>query len=503
MTRYSWAAPETALLVTGLFCAAMTRLRRRRTKQVLSALETVLFDWTKLDPFTIRDLLNGGVAVFGRTGSGKTSSSGKLLARKIVQYARSGGLILAAKPEDRVYWEAIFASAGRSGDLCVFSPAEPLRFNFLDYETRHGGHTRNIVNCLVTIAETLRVGRASGSSDEPFWPQQNERMFHAAVEVVKLATGKVTAPDLQRFIMGAAIDLAELQSPKWQEDFHCQLLNAAHQAPKSKVEEHDFQLAVDYWLAEVPRMGERMRTSILAGVMGLLHVFNTGVVRELVSGETNFSPDEMLTGKWLLVDMAPTEYGELGRFVCAGWKYLTQRRLLRRAAQADDTIHVIWCDEAHQFVNSFDSTYIAQSRSHLGCMVFLSQSLPGYYAAFPGASGRDDVLALLANFGHTIIHATDAETAEWAAKSLGMRKETLFSGTAGPPADPYDQLLGEPRASSTFSEHYEKVLQDSVFMNGLRTGGEVNGRQADAIVLRFGQPFSTGDNHLFRTFSQE
>jgi hypothetical protein len=503
MTRFSWTSPETVLLIAGLLCAAVARFGRRRSQEIRSVLDTILLHWTKLDPFTIRDLLNGGVAVFGRTGSGKTSSSGKLLARQIVQYGRSGGLILAAKPEDRAYWQAIFTMAGRSADLSVFSPAEPLRFNFLDYEMRHGGHTRNIVNCLMTIAETLRLGRSSGGSDEPFWPQQNERMFHATVEIVKLATGRVTAPDLQQFILGAAVDPSELESPKWQADFHCQLLNAAHQATKSSVEEHDFQLAVDYWLSEVPRMGERMRTSILAGVMGLLHVFNTGIVRELVSGETNFSPDHMLSGKWLLVDMAPTEYGELGRFVCAGWKYLTQRRLLRRAAQSDDTIHVIWCDEAHQFVNSFDSAYIAQSRSHLGCMVFLSQSLPGYYAAFPGASGKDDVLSLLANFGHTIVHASDAETAEWAAKSLGMRKETLFSGSAGPPTDSYDQLLGESHATSSFSEHYEKVLQDSVFMNGLRTGGEINGRQADAIVLRFGQPFSTGDNHLFRTFSQE
>ena len=36
-------------------------------------LDTVLRNWTPFDPLTLRDLLNGGIAIFGRTGSGKTS----------------------------------------------------------------------------------------------------------------------------------------------------------------------------------------------------------------------------------------------------------------------------------------------------------------------------------------------------------------------------------------------------------------------------------------------
>ena len=41
----------------------------------------------------MRDLLNGGVAIFGRTSSGKLISSGKALANAVVQYGNSGGLI--------------------------------------------------------------------------------------------------------------------------------------------------------------------------------------------------------------------------------------------------------------------------------------------------------------------------------------------------------------------------------------------------------------------------
>jgi len=265
---------------------------------------------------------------------------------------------------------------------------------------------------------------------------------------------------------------------------------------------NDFQLAADYWLGEYPSMADKTRSSILAGVMGLLHVFNTGLVSDLVSGETNITPDDMFEGKWILVNMAPAEWGELGSFICAGWKFLTQRRVLRREAKPSDCINVIWADEAQQFVNSYDAHYIAQCRSHRGCMVFLSQSLPGYYAALKGESGKHQTQSLLANFTHTILHAVDAETAEWAGRKLGKRRETFFGGSSTPPEGIFEELIGNRRFSGSFSEHYENVVQENVFMNGLRTGGKANGNVCDAIVIKSGEPFSSGENWLFRTFSQ-
>ena len=479
-------------------------LYRRRVEQPSNTLETTLLQWTLRDPFSVRDLLNGGVNILGRVGSGKTSSSGRLLASQIVRYPRSGGLILAAKPEDLAMWKEIFATAGRSDDLRVFSPTEPLRFNFLDYEMRHGGHTRNITKCIRTIGESLRSNDSgSGGDQEIFWQQQQERMIYNAVEIVKHATGKVSAPDLQRFIVNAAQNQEQLTSDSWRTGFHCQSLEAAHNATKTPIESHDVALATDYWLGELPVMADKTRSSILASVMGLLHVFNTGVVRELVSGATNITPDDMFHGTWVLVNMSPAEFGDLGNFVCAGWKFLTQCRVLRREAQPTDCINVIWADEAQQFVNSYDAHYLAQCRSHLGCMVFLSQSLPGYYAALKGESGKHKTQSLLANFTHTILHAVDAETAEWAARKLGKRRESLFGGSSAPTGDVFDDLFGRNHFTGSFSEHYENVVQENVFMNGLRTGGKANGLACDAIVIKSGEPFSSGENWVRRTFLQE
>jgi hypothetical protein len=189
------------LICIGLAIAAHYGIRRFKAARAglctaSDPLDSELLRWSRNDAFTVRDLLNGGVAIFGRTGSGKTSSSGKALANGIVRCVGSGGLILAAKPEDRAMWEGIFKAAGRSDDLLVFSPEHPLRFNFLDWEnTTGGGHTRNITKCITVIGETLRSSDTTAGENADFWQREQERLIFNAVEIVKQATGRVGAPD--------------------------------------------------------------------------------------------------------------------------------------------------------------------------------------------------------------------------------------------------------------------------------------------------------------------
>lgn len=475
-------------------------LKRRR---VVSPLDQPLLEWSDHDILSGRGLLRN-LAIFGSSGSGKTSSSGKHLARAILRQGRgNGGLILCATPSDARMWRRLFADAGRRNDLIEFSPSQSQRFNFLDYEMRHGGQTRNITKLITTIGETLRSSDSKGGENGDIWEREQERMLYSGVQVVKVATGKVSAPDLQQFIAGAANTPEEISSEQWQAGFHQQCIRAAYLAPKSPVDAHDCQLAFDYWLSEIPRMASKTRSSILVGVNGILHVFNTGIVRELVSGPTTISPDDMLDGKWIMVNMSPAEWGDPGSFTNVGWKYLTQKMVLRRDAGEGDPINVIWCDEAQQFVNSFDSQYLAQCRGHQGCMIFLTQSLSGLYATLKGQTGRHQADALMANFGHVIVHACDPITAEWASSKLGKTLQTFIGGSMAPQTDLWDELMGRSQYTGNFSEHFESVLQPQVFMNGLRTGGRANGLLCDAILIRNGQPFSNGQNWLQITFTQQ
>ncbi|WP_437193668.1 type IV secretory system conjugative DNA transfer family protein [Planctomicrobium sp. SH527] len=478
-----------------------TSYKRRRSPD---GLDRVLFAWNDSDRFTVRDLLNGGVAIFGRTGSGKTSSSGKAIANALARLPQSGGLILAAKPgEDRAMWEKIFKAAGRSQDLLIFSPESPLRFNFLDYEMAQGGHTRNITKCITVIGETLGSSDTDGRESSDFWDKEQQRMIYNAVEVVKLATGRVSAPDLHRFITGAASSPQQFTSEEWLAGFHNQCLKTAWEKPKTAMEQHDFELAKEYWLNEFVFMADKTRSSIMTGVMGILHTFNTGMVRELVSSSTNVSPDDLFAGKWVLIDMAPSEWGDIGLFVAGGWKYLAQKAVLKRVAHEQSNVATIWADEAQQFVSSFDAHYIAQCRSHRGCMVYLTQSLHAYYAALSGDTGRHQADSLLTNFHTKLLHALgDIESANWASGLVGKSLQTFTGGSVTPSEGIYDDLMGSNRYSGNFSQHYESTLQAASFMHGLRTGGVANGYVCDCFVIRSGEPFSSGENWLATSFDQ-
>ena len=152
-----------------------------------------------------------------------------------------------------------------------------------------------------------------------------------------------------------------------------------------------------------------------------------------------------LTSKWIAVNMAPSEWGDTGCLVNAAWKYLMQKRILRREAKAGDYINIIFADEAHQFINSMDSFYLAQCRSHYGCMVYITQSISSVYGAMGEAKGKHAAESRCANFTTCIVHACDAVTAEWASAKMGKTLQ-VFVGTSTPPQESmFEDLIGYGR----------------------------------------------------------
>jgi hypothetical protein len=481
--------------------------RRKRRKFHGNDLDRVLYRWSPNDPYSVRDLLAGGLLFLGMSGTGKTSASGYQISRALVRDRNTFGLILSAKPEDASMWKGIFDREGQRDRLLVFdaSTESKLRFNFLEEAGRYGS-TRDITQCIMTIGQTLRNGRRNGGGqNEAFFVAQEERTFHFAVEVIKLAKSKVTASYLQQFISGAAQTVDEINDLKWRSGFHCQCLQTAANARKTPQQAHDFQQAMDYWCGEFPRMADRTRSSILAGVFGTLFVLNSGLVHELISTTTNFSFAEMKRRRqWLLVNSPPCIYGDNGLFLGVGFKYLMQRFILSQTATPGDPVHICWVDEAGQWTNEFDSLYITQSRSHRGCLVYLAQSVHSFHSAMKGEDGKHETFCLLSQFSHRILHAVgDVETAQWASDTLGRRQETFIGGSMQPAGGMFDELMGNGQFTSSFNTHYEPVLQPGVFLTELsRTGGPANNFLSDAIVIRPGRPFSTGENWLPVTFSQ-
>src|SRR5579862_8210414 len=95
-------------------------------------LDRPLLWFGKNDAWRVRDACEG-TAVFGATGSGKTSGSGQGIAKALLR-AGCGGLVCCAKPGEAQLWRQYCQETNRSDSLIIFSPTERWRLNFLNYE---------------------------------------------------------------------------------------------------------------------------------------------------------------------------------------------------------------------------------------------------------------------------------------------------------------------------------------------------------------------------------
>jgi hypothetical protein len=186
-----------------------------------------------------------------------------------------------------------------------------------------------------------------------------------------------------------------------------------------------------------------------------------------------------------------------------GWKFLTQKFILRRHAKPGDSVIIIHADEAQEMISSFDGSFLAKSRSHLGCMIYLTQSIHSYFGELAGAAGEHKAKALMTNFGLKIFHTVgDGETASFASSLLGQRRESFSTFQPQQQQSMGEEIFGNVGMSGSFSESYQPVLQPAVFMSGLRSGGPPD-YKVDGYVIKSGKPFQNGENWLLVTFSQK
>ncbi|MCC7314601.1 MAG: TraM recognition domain-containing protein [Planctomycetes bacterium] len=496
------------------------RLFRRKSFPLARCLRWELSDellrWSRDDAWTLRDAVEGTL-ILGATGSGKTSGSGATIARSYLA-AGFGGLVLTAKPDERALWERYCRETNRSGDLVVVGADAAMRFNFLDHELNRTGSgaglTENIVTLFSNVMEIRERNAASGGGreDGTFWKQGALKCMRNAVDLVSLATGKVSVPDLVRVVLSAPLSPAQIRDKDWQQGsfcFHC--LKEADKRDKSPRQQHDFGVVADYYLLEWVNLAERTRSVIQATFMGWADLLVRGLLRELFCTDTTLTPEDVERGRIILVDLPVKEFGEVGQFAQVLWKYAFQRSIERRNIAASPRPVFLWADEAQHFVTSYDHSFQTTCRAARVATVLLSQNYSNFIAALGGnEKARAETDSLLANLNTKILHASgDAVTNEWASRLIGRSRQFLASGNNSYDAeDQWTASLGLDwlghggSTTAGFSETFEFEVQPREFTR-LRTGGPPQW-MVDGIVFQNGRMFeASGRTWLETSFRQK
>ncbi len=436
-----------------------------------------LIRWNNREKWTIGNSFEG-VAVFGDTGSGKSSTSAKLLATSFLR-AGYGGLVLTVKPEDTHDWLKLIEANGRQNDAVVFGPDHQHTFNFLDYEISHGKAlnlgSRNATHIL---SELVAITQRQSGRNGDFWTQAANEMIAATLELFMAAGVSVSLKAAKEVIESAPLSLEQARDYQWQAKSLCYQLLIRGKRNAGNV--HDFPLAERYWMQHFPQLPDKTRSSIVATfTASVAQHFCPHTIHQLFGAASTVTPDAISEGKIIIVDLPVRIYGQAGRFANVVWKYSTQLAIERRKNKYRPVF--IFADEAHNFITDYDQQFQTTARSSRCSTVYLTQNLANYRAESPGDTGKQRIESLCNCLKTRILHqCSDPTTRKWFADAMGKRRVSILRSES--------RNFG--KGATTYNESYqmsEEYWLQPDYACHLETGTECNNFKVRAVVTQAGK----------------
>lgn len=458
----------------------------------------LLCDWDGGDGMRISDAVTG-VAVFGSTGSGKTSSIGQQLARSYLA-AGFGGLVLCAKSSECRQWKAWAAETGRTDDLIIVEPSGDARFNWMDNEASRvgaeAGAALSIVAMLDELGGVAAGGAEGGDGAAKFFKDSLHHLNTNAVDLALLAGLRVSLPLLRSIIVSAPLTPAEAASETWRQSRNvcASLLREAGKAIEDAGDAEakaDFVEVENYWLREFPAIGDRTRSIITLCFSMMARPFLTRPLRRLFSSDTNVTPEATFDGKIIIVDIPVQGFRLAGRMANLAWKYCYQIAVMRRPPASDPDCRLrptfLFADEAQNFVSAFDQEYQAVARAGGGCTVYLTQNRESYLRVLGSEAAVDSLLGNLQL--KAFCQQSSPSTNAWAARLLGERWQNILSTNVGHSGRSSEERSASSNVNvSSQKRHFVEPAEFTV----LRRGGPANEFQVEVVVYLGGHLFSDG-----------
>lgn len=380
-------------------------------------------------PWTIRDSFEG-THIFGSNGSGKSKGSGRAVAKALLK-AGYGGLVLTVKADEADAWEAYMEEAGRAQDLIRVRPESRHRFNFLDHEatrsTRGAGLTQNITSLFLEAMDEPAL-----RTTDPYWDNNMKKLLRHAVDVNRLATGRVSLESLNDIIVSAPTSRRADVSDSLCAKLLKQAL--ARSSSLSADDRKDLERAISFFGREFPDISEKTRSIIVSCFTSKADELLRAPHRALFAeqGEPTFAPELSHQGKVIVLDLPIHTWGEAGRFAQRLYRCAWQRAANQRGAGEGHRPLFLWCDEAHHFLSDADETFVSTCRAYGVAVVALAQNLPNYYNLFAARSPENGTQGFLGCLRTKIFHQNvDSVTNRWAQDLFGYEDTPRESTSIG------------------------------------------------------------------------
>ncbi len=503
--------------------------------------------------------LTGNFLIFGITGSGKTSGSGKALRAALMRAGASvgqpsGGIVLCAKPDEIELWCHDARQNGREQSLIVFSPESGHCFNPIDVElARRGSEAIGaITDYIMCIADAVNDG--GGGTEEKFWADSKKLLLRKTLPILYSATGTVRLEDVTRFIQTAPTDAEQYKDDKWKEhSFWFRTMYAARVKPIVPIGDDEFNHIGHYWRDEFARLDNKTRSNMCISLTVALDRFSTGPLKRCFTGKTTFTMESTWHGAIILVAFPVLTMNEDGVIANKLMKLAWQRCVLSRNSLPEQhrrALTFCYADECQLFLLPQDAEFLSVSRQSNAASVFLTQSYASLVNMVGGKRPHEAAEQFCGNCRSRIFHTLDQKTAQWAADTCGkgvqLRRNWSEGETVGfnrgmsmgeneswgqnSSVSMSKDAQGRESSSVSFgsssgggtntgvnrgrnegysstsgqSEQIDYDLQPSFFARHLKTGGPENGFEVSGIWFQAGRTFrATGTNYLYTRFMQK
>lgn len=476
-----------------------------------------------------------GTLITGSTGSGKSSGPGKHIALAMLK-SNFGFVVLCAKPDERQRWEEYARSVGRQNDLVIFNKQSGLKFNFLEYEMKRegegAGDVLNVTNILKNLNEQNHLFNSGGQSkkDEQFWENSVKRIIGSSVTTLQMAGEEVSIKNMQRIVSSSfrAEDLKHYKSIKYKiitddeisleerEDARRELdwliesdyFIRTIEKIRGRLDRNEFsdpedvsdaEMALDYWLETLPKIGEKTTSIIIESFMGTIDPFlNRGILRGQFSNglSEELKPENTyLKNKIIVIDFPIKEFGLAGAYAATIYKSVFQSAMERRdiSKEVNPIPVALWVDEYQLFYNQSDGRFQDTARSSWVATTYITQNINNLFYVMGDNQPEARAKGILGNLNLKYFCSnSDYSTNEWASQMIGQHLTDVVSTT----------IDKNNEVTKTINQVMQFRITPDHFTT-LKTGRRVNDYIVEAVVFKAGKVWGKNkENYALVKFKQ-